>query len=177
MKRPTYHRAVAVVFADAPGRDRRDAANRLTVTVAQTLGSRLPTFTCGGKTGPAIEVRDVVDLAVAMSTQYVHFTPTADHFTPTDLAQGQRPAGSTAVYRVAALVFADAPGADVHDATDQLVDAVDDTLPDLIPTPTRGGGSYPDIEVHNVVNLAASTYPKCLAVSPAAYLPQERPGG
>jgi hypothetical protein len=62
------HRVVALVFADVPGVDARDAANRLVAAVGSRLGDRLPTP--GPRSGRAadIRVRDVVDLSVATGT-------------------------------------------------------------------------------------------------------------
>ncbi|WP_322777724.1 hypothetical protein [Frankia sp. Cas4] len=74
--RATIHRVAVVVFADVPGIDAHDAANRLTAAVATALGDRLPTPHRGRPSSyPDTEVLEVIELAVAARNGYLTIGP------------------------------------------------------------------------------------------------------
>ncbi len=76
VKGPPAHRVAVVVFADVPGIDAHDAANRLVAAVGERLGDRLPTPHRGRPSSyPDTEVLEVIDLSAAARNGYLTIQP------------------------------------------------------------------------------------------------------
>jgi hypothetical protein len=79
-RRLPIHRAAVVVFADVPGVDAHDAANRLAATLANQLDARCISAPRrpGSPVQPAnIHVLDVVDLTTSARNGYLVIRPAA----------------------------------------------------------------------------------------------------
>ncbi len=72
----SVYRVAVIVFADVPGRDAHDAANRLVAAVGDTLGDRLPTPHRGRPSAyPDTEILEVIDLTTAARNGYLTIAP------------------------------------------------------------------------------------------------------